>query len=1396
MSKSIYTITTISVFIFCVNLAPIASYMMILAPFNFKDCHGMQWSDVLSTGELIEVPLMVPLIGMMGGTVLWYFIAAYIEQVGSHEHGDKKNLCYCNKRGENQQRRMILAETTPLMDEKLVIEPLSAREKSLQSLDKSVELVNITKVYPTTTGPIKAVDSVNLSMFPGEIFVLLGHNGSGKSTSLSILTGHITPTVGHVKVFGYTTKDKKSRGTRPSIGVCTQNDILWNDLTVQQHLRLYASFGSSEVDAEDSIKSIYENDATLKEKADRRVRDLSGGVQRRLTIALAFIGNPKCVVLDEPTGSIDPYYKRELWKIIQSYKRDRVVILTTHCMSEAEYIGDRVGVMYNGRVVAYGSSNYLKLKYNCKCIINVSLTDTSFSDHVTQNIKNICRDTQICESKEKEIKYHIPVQFKHMNSSIIRSLESLTEEVESFSISTSTLDEVFLKVASGIQFNEKIKDYYNMNDNNNNNNSTIDFRTSQGISSFNSMFYLNYYFVKKTRSIILFYTLLFCMLICYHFIPSIHKEESKHREMNISNNDAIPLNGERVLSYGNMFDITQGDKINTVDINYYAPCLRSNLFEFGYGKVVDVPTTCQCNDISKEEKATLKNESYPKKLFPFIRNLHKRRYESNESRYSAYRFFEANVVSSLPPTINNLDKDWLGLQVDAYIYSNATLVYGPLKYHAEWMGTIRKSIGFDHISSVTVNVVNNRESVFYTNRARAVVVITILFMSCIYYSLRDFDTYEKDLFNKRMVTSGISTGSVANTLAHLVLFNLIFIPLTICAFFVLAIIESKFFCKEFFFLITSAVLVLTVYCKGTGPFVTHLTSSQVNFLCVIYFPLFYAFIDTVTPGIPLFSVGAGLYRYIYLTLSRHTLSQARVKHLCDLHVHQLYFNLILIVAWKIFKSIQFKKIFFKIFCDKCCVYRVDGRIKDGDASVHEERRRVLNSDPTSISKDSLNVMEIQMTFGPPQFFKFSPSPIVAVSNVTFSVSPGEIVALLGVNGAGKTTTMNMMMGIDDPVKGRVYMCGLPIKNNKKRCKEMIGVCPQEDCLINNFTVKEHLNIFITGKGIKNKNVAMSQYLDYYGLKEHANTPAGHLSGGYRRRLSLAMAAVGTPQILFLDEPTCGLDPCARKSFWDIIRGLMSVRSNISTVEAQQRPAVVFTTHSMEEAESLATRVIIMTRGELKCIGSPQQLKDAYSNGVEFSVIPKPKSLEDIDRFIKDVLKLSGDTTMTVSLASDMLQVAVTSLISDLKADNPDTIVNKLFIRATGDKTTSIGAIDMTDDEKIEMIMSHGMALLFNNKSNNECELQDGITVKDFGEWILGELSAERLINLMSSQLNATLVGRDSYTLKFTVDPSTKISTVFSSLESISDELSDYSVNQSSLENVFLNIAEQCRIQKA
>jgi lipooligosaccharide transport system ATP-binding protein len=277
-----------------------------------------------------------------------------------------------------------------------------------------------------------------------------------------------------------------------------------------------------------------------------------------------------------------------------------------------------------------------------------------------------------------------------------------------------------------------------------------------------------------------------------------------------------------------------------------------------------------------------------------------------------------------------------------------------------------------------------------------------------------------------------------------------------------------------------------------------------------------------------------------------------------------------------------------------------------------------------------------------------------VSGVDLAVAPGECFGLLGPNGAGKTTTLKLCLGLIEPDAGHIELLGEPVPRRAREARARAGVVPQFDNLDPDFTVEENLVVYARYFGIDSRDISarIPALLDFAGLAGRRDAKIMALSGGMKRRLTLARALVNDPQLVFMDEPTTGLDPQARHLIWERLRRL-----------TQEGKTLVLTTHFMEEAERLCHRLAIMDRGRIIAEGSPRTL---ISEHIEPQVLevhgPGHEAWMERAKSLAPRVERVGDT---VYCYGEDVEPLLKTLFGDLSYLHRPASLEDVFLKLTG-----------------------------------------------------------------------------------------------------------------------------------
>ncbi|MEE6504928.1 hypothetical protein FKM82_005378, partial [Ascaphus truei] len=359
-------------------------------------------------------------------------------------------------------RLSIMEEDQACAMESRRLEETRGIEEEPSHLPLVVCIDKLTKIYKT--GKKLALNKLSLNLHENQVVSFLGHNGAGKTTTMSILTGLFPPTSGSATIYGHDIRTEMNE-IRKSLGMCPQHNVLFDKLTVEEHLWLYSRLkGMAEEEIRKEMDKMIE-DLELSNKRHCLVQTLSGGMKRKLSVAIAFIGGSRAIILDEPTAGVDPYARRAIWDLILKYKQGRTILLSTHHMDEADLLGDRIAIISHGKLKCCGSPLFLKSTYGDGYKLTVvkkqSDADAGHAPaacvrrcsepKVSQFIKKYVASCLLVSDTNTELSYILPSEsvrkgcFERLFQHLEQNLCDL--ELTSFGLMDTTLEEVFLKVS-------------------------------------------------------------------------------------------------------------------------------------------------------------------------------------------------------------------------------------------------------------------------------------------------------------------------------------------------------------------------------------------------------------------------------------------------------------------------------------------------------------------------------------------------------------------------------------------------------------------------------------------------------------------------------------------------------------------------------------------------------------------------------------------------------------------------------------------------------------------------------------------------------------------------------------------------------------------------------------
>ena len=412
---------------------------------------GVNWDNIDKPYLVDENFSLNTALGMLVfDCFLFLFFTWYIENVFPGDFGIPKPFYFCFQPSYwcGARLRTHIGSEENAQNNNFETEPTD--------LSVGITINGLRKTFKSAAGKKVAVDGLSLNIYKGQITALLGHNGAGKTTTLSMLTGLFPPSGGDATINGRSILTDMD-AIRESLGLCPQYNVLFDRLTVREHMQFFTTLkGVPKSEAEVEINKLL-TDMNLMMKADSQSSTLSGGMKRKLNCAIALVGGSETVILDEPTSGMDPYARRATWDVLQRYRGTKTMILTTHFMDEADYLGDRIAIMKDGRVHCCGSSLFLKKRFGVGYHMTIVKGPHFKENETVSTISKIVPTAKMTGNVAAELSYTLNEDTSKDFKQLFETLEDSKEKngVSSFGVSVTTLEEVFIKVGEdGFSFDD------------------------------------------------------------------------------------------------------------------------------------------------------------------------------------------------------------------------------------------------------------------------------------------------------------------------------------------------------------------------------------------------------------------------------------------------------------------------------------------------------------------------------------------------------------------------------------------------------------------------------------------------------------------------------------------------------------------------------------------------------------------------------------------------------------------------------------------------------------------------------------------------------------------------------------------------------------------------------
>uniref|UniRef100_A0A8C1CIE5 ATP-binding cassette, sub-family A (ABC1), member 3b n=1 Tax=Cyprinus carpio carpio TaxID=630221 RepID=A0A8C1CIE5_CYPCA len=1196
---------------------------------------GIQWHNLFEPVTVDDDFSLAQVLGLLLlDSALYALVAWYMEAVFPGEYGVPRPWYFfilpsywCSS------PRVALLKEKEEEEEAEKVSKGEFIEKEPAGLVSGVKIKHLAKVFKVGNKTKEAVRDLTLNMFEGQITVLLGHNGAGKSTTLSMLTGLFPPSSGRAYISGYDICQDMAL-IRRSLGLCPQHDVLFDNLTVREHLLFFTQLkGYPRKKIPDEVDRILRI-LNLEDKRHALSKTLSGGMKRKLSIGIALIGDSKVVMLDEPTSGMDPSARRATWDLLQGEKRGRTILLTTHFMDEADLLGDRIAIMASGELQCCGSPLFLKNKYGAgyhMVIVKDAFCNVS---EITRLVHMYVPDATLESSAGAELSYILPKESTSRFELLFAELEMNRDElgIASYGASVTTMEEVFLRVGKlvdssldiqaiqlpALQYQHERRSHdWTMDDSSSISGMTdvTDFTDSGTmISEDGSNIKLNtgtrlymqqFYAMFLKRALYSWRN--WKVMVAQFLVPLVFTVLALVVARTLPGSQITPLLRLALKHYGPTHvpvavDVNAGPLATALAEIYTAQLPSQNAI--AATNITDLSEYVLYNAVREGGAfnehcvvgATFRSGS--RKNTEVIGYFNNQGYHTpatalmlvDNALYKLLAGPNASIQTGnnpMPRNISETAQSQLSEGQTGFAIA-INLMYGMASLASTFALLLvsERSVKSKHVQQVSgVYLSNFWFSALLWDLINFLLPCLLMLLVFQVFSVEAF-VAENHLVDvllllllygwaviplMYLLSFLFSTAATAYT--RLTIFNILSGTATFLAVTIMTIPELKL--EDMSHLLDKIFLIFPNYCLGMSfsefyqnyEIITFCTSSDfADFICKSYnitYQVNYFSMDE--PGVGRFLVAMSLQGVVFIAL------------------------LFLIEL-------------------RCVLLLAEEALQPEDRDVAEERKRVMDCQPVveSMVDSPLILQELCKVYSGGQ-------SLLAVDRLSLAVGKGECFGLLGFNGAGKTTTFKMLTGDESITSGDAFIDGYSILRDVKKVQQRIGYCPQFDAVLDHMTGRETLSMYARLRGIPEKYVTacVENVLRSLLLEPHADKLVRSYSGGNKRKLSAGMALIGGPPVIFLDEPSTGMDPVARRLLWDAI-----------TRTRESGKAIIITSHSMEECEALCTRLAVMVNGQFKCLGSPQHLKSKFGSG--YTLLAKVRvetELEEMDlQLFKDFIE--------------------------------------------------------------------------------------------------------------------------------------------------------------------------------
>nr|AAM90895.1 ATP-binding cassette transporter sub-family A member 5 [Mus musculus] len=1171
-------------------------------------------------------PLIITIIMLALDSVFYVLLAVYLDQVIPGEFGLRRSSLYFLKPSywsKNKRNYKELSEGNINGNISLneIVEPVSSEFIGKEA----IRISGIQKSYRKKTENVEALRNLSFDIYEGQITALLGHSGTGKSTLMNILCGPCPPSDGFASIYGHRVSEiDEIFEARKMIGICPQSDINFDVLTVEENLSILASIKG--IPANNIIQEVQKVllDLDMQAIKDNQAKKLSGGQKRKLSVGIAVLGNPKILLLDEPTAGMDPCSRHIVWNLLKYRKANRVTVFSTHFMDEADILADRKAVISQGMLKCVGSSIFLKSKWGIGYRLSMYIDRYCATESLSSLVRQHIPAAALLQQNDQQLVYSLPFKDMDKFSGLFSALDIHSNlGVISYGVSMTTLEDVFLKLEVEAEIDQADYSVFTQQPREGETDSKSFDEMEQSLlilsetkaSSVSTMSpwkqqvstIAKFHFLslnresKSVRAVLLLLLIFFAVQIFMVFLHHSFK------------NAVVPIK-----LVPDLYFLKPGDKPH----KYKTSLLLQNSTDSDINGLIEFFA-------HQNIMVAMFNDSDYVSAAPHSAALNVVR---SEKDYVFSAVFNSTMVYCLPVMMNIISNYYLyHLNVTEAIQTWSTpfiqeitdIVFKiELYFQAALLGIIVTAMppyfAMENAENHKIKAYTQLKlsgllpSAYWVGQA---VVDIPLFFVVLILMLGSLFAFHHGLYFYP-----------AKFLA--VVFCLIaYVPSVILFTYIASFTFKKILnTKEFWSFIYSVTALACVAITETTFFLQYAVTAVFHYTFCIAIPIY-----------PLLGCLISFIKGSWKNMPKNENTYNPWDRLL-VAVIMPYLQCIL---W-IFLLQHYEKIhggrsirkdpFFRALSQKAKNKKFPEPPinEDEDEDVKAERLKVkeLMGCQCCEEKPAIMVCNLHKEYDDKKDFLHSRKTTkVATKYISFCVKKGEILGLLGPNGAGKSTVINTLVGDVEPTSGKIFLgdYGSHSSEDDESIKCM-GYCPQTNPLWPDLTLQEHFEIYGAVKGMSPGDMkeVISRITKALDLKEHLQKTVKKLPAGIKRKLCFALSMLGNPQVTLLDEPSTGMDPRAKQHMWRAIR----------TAFKNKKRAALLTTHYMEEAEAVCDRGAIMVSGQLRCIGTVQHLKSKFGKGYFLEIKLKDwiENLE-IDRLQREIQYIFPNASRQESFSS-------------------------------------------------------------------------------------------------------------------------------------------------------------------